>query len=50
LMDSKLTAVGSDCTGFSAAATVPLSENNSVTMIECVSVVLRGIWVFVLER
>ena len=50
LTGSKLTEVALDCTDSSAVATVPLSESKSVTMIVCVSVVLRGIWVFVLER
>jgi hypothetical protein len=47
LTDSKLTKVGSDGTEFSAVATTPLSENKSAIIIECISVVLRGIWVFV---
>ena len=47
LTDSKLAEVGADCIGFSAAATVPLSENKNVAMIKYKIVVLRGIWVFV---
>ena len=47
LTDSKLAEVGADCIGFSAAARVGISENNSVAIIQCRSVVLRGIWIFV---
>ena len=47
LTDSKLTEVGWDCIGLSAVARVGISANNSVTIIPCRSVVLRGIWVFV---
>ena len=48
LTDAWLTEVGADCTGLSAVARVGINKNNSVTIIRCRSVELRGISIFVL--
>ena len=47
LTAAQLTEVGSDWAGLSAVAKVGISENNSVAIIQCRSVVLRGICVIV---